>query len=73
MKKIKNYEYWFASAKEKGFDWADLALKNTKNQGWLSTTVVFDSLRECLNSSFSWADTPQGAIFWAKIYSDLRQ
>jgi hypothetical protein len=55
---------WFEEAKQKGHDWAQLAINNISR----SSLMKHSSMSKALALSFVWEETPEGLEFWGKLH-----
>jgi len=55
---------WFEEAKQKGHEWAQLAINNI-SKDWLTK---YASMSNALAWSFDWEATPEGLAFWGKLH-----
>jgi len=54
---------WFKEAKQKGHEWAQLAIDNSKG-----SIMKYPSMSKALVDSFVWSETPEGIEFWGKLH-----
>lgn len=65
---------WFEEAKSNGAEWADAAIKNTREMSGgkrLKSKAHF--LSYALAWAFIWADSPQKREYWAEIFDKIEQ
>jgi hypothetical protein len=55
---------WFEQAKQKGHEWAQLAIGNISGD----LLIKYASMSESLTWSFDWWKTPEGGEFWDKVH-----
>lgn len=65
---------WFEEAKANGAEWADKAIKNTREMsGEIRLLSKFYCLSSALSGAFIWADSPQKLEYWATICDKIEQ
>jgi len=63
-KESKTALEWFEEAKQKGHEWAQLAINNISKD----SPREYPSISKALALSFAWDQTPEGVEFWFKLH-----
>ena len=70
---MKTIKQWFEEAKEQGYEWAEAALKYTKNHAKeFPEELVADSLQDAVSDGFIWDKTDEKQDYWFEVYKTLR-
>lgn len=62
---------WLNEAKKQGYEWADAAIDNCKNDDAYTGDCYNPCLSMALTGAFLWENTKQGTAYWKCIVDEL--